>query len=210
MATLNNGLLGGFSGKVGDFIGSTCRGVEYIKRRPVKMTNPKTKSQTKQRSRFVVTQNFLRTFTPFIRIGFKNFAVNGMSAFNAAMSYNMKNAIKEGSEGNELDYSRVLISRGSLFTTISTNAKVVENKLLIEWDPTIKENASANDQVMVLAFNSTKIESVYDINAGKRSNALTVLELPATWNGDVIETFISFKNEVGTMISDSCNVCINK
>lgn len=209
MATLNNGLLGGFSGKVGDFIGSTCRGVEYIKNRPVKMTNPRTKSQTKQRSRFVVTQNFLRTFTPFIRIGFKNFAVNGMSAFNAAMSYNMKNAIKEGSEGNELDYSRVLISRGSLFTTNSTSAKVVEDKLLVEWDSTIRENASANDQVMVLVFNSTKIESVFDINAGKRRNASIELELPATWNGDVIETFISFKNEECSMVSDSCYVCIN-
>ena len=96
-----------------------------------------------------------------------------------------------------------LISRGSLFTTNSTNAKVVENKLLIEWDPTIKDNASANDQVMVMAFNSTKIESVYDINAGKRRSASTVLELPATWNGDVIETFISFKNEEGTIVTDS-------
>ena len=57
MATLNNGLLGGFSGKVGDFIGSTCRGVEYIKSQPVKMTKKKTKSQTIQRSRFVVTSS---------------------------------------------------------------------------------------------------------------------------------------------------------
>ena len=76
--------------------------------------------------------------------------------------------------------------------------------------PTIKENARANDQVMVLACNSSKIESVYDINAGKRRNASIVLELPSTWNGAVIETFISFKNAEGTMISDSCYVCINK
>src|SRR5690554_475543 len=114
MGTLKNGLLGGFSGKVGNVVGSSCRGVEYIKSVPAKMTNPKSKDQTKQRSKFVVTQNFLRTITPLIRVGFKDFAVGGMSAFNAAMSYNMLNGIKTVSDGNELDYPNILVSRGSL------------------------------------------------------------------------------------------------
>ena len=118
MATLKNGLSGGFSGKVGNIIGSSCRGVEYIKSVPTKMTNPRTKGQTKQRSKFVVTQSFLRTFTPIIRIGFQEYAVDGKSAFNAAMSYNMINGIKAGVMGSELDYKNILMSRGPLYCLI--------------------------------------------------------------------------------------------
>ncbi|MDD4778290.1 MAG: DUF6266 family protein, partial [Fermentimonas sp.] len=84
MGKLKDGIFGGFSGKVGNVIGSSCRGVEYIKSRPVRMTNPRSKGQTKQRGAFKMTQDFLRTIKPFIRIGFKEFALEGKSAFNAA------------------------------------------------------------------------------------------------------------------------------
>ena len=122
MGTLKNGFFGGFTGKVGNLVGSSCRGVEYVKSRPTKMTNPRTKKQTKQRSKFTLSQNFLRSIVPIIRIGFKDFAVGGMSAFNAA----------------------------------------------------------------------------------KRKSANASISLPTDWSGDVIETYIAFKNEEGTMVSNSC------
>ena len=203
MATLKNGLLGGFSGKVGNYVGSSCRGVDYIKSLPVKMTNPRTKGQTKQRSNFIITQSFLRTFTPFIRIGFKDHAVDGKSAFNAAMSYNMMNSVKNGTDAREIDFSKVLISRGSLYCSTTINASVTDNHLHFEWDPVLNENAKSTDQVMILAYNSTRAEAVYDINAGKRKNASSYIDLPAGWNGDIIETYIAFKNEEGTLVSDS-------
>ena len=49
-----------------------------------------------------------------------------------------------------------------------------------------------------------KGESVFDVNAGKRINASTYLNMPSHWNGDVIETYIAFKNEKSTLVSDSC------
>lgn len=204
MGRLNNGIFGGFTGKVGNVIGSSCRGVEYIKSMPTKMTNPRTKDQTKQRSSFIITQNFLRTFTPIIRVGFQDYAVEGKSAFNAAMSYNMLNSIKTGTDGNELDYPNILISKGSLFTSTYINAKLAKDDLYFEWDSTFSGNANNNDQVMVLAFNSTKTESIFDINAGKRKNASTFLSLPSHWKGDIIETYIAFKNEEGSIVSNSC------
>jgi len=204
MARLKNGLLGGFTGKVGNLVGSSCRGVEYVKSRPAKMTNPRTKKQTKQRSKFTLSQDFLSSIVPIIRIGFKDFAVEGKSAFNAAMSYNMINAIKTGSEGSELDYNNILVSRGSLSASNSIDTQVVGSELNFSWDSAIEENAKSNDQVMVIAYNSTKEVSVYDINAGKRKSGNTSISLPSGWSGDIIETYIAFKNEEGTMVSNSC------
>ena len=204
MGTLNKGLLGGFSGKVGNVVGSSCRGVEYIKSPPAKMTNPRTQGQTKQRSKFVVTQNFLRTITPFIRVGFKDFALEGMSAFNAAMSYNMLNGIETSSAGNVLNYPDILVSRGSLSFSNSINTKITKGELHFSWDTANKENAKPNDQVMLIAYNSKKEVSVYDINGGKRNAGATSLDLPPDWNGDIIETYIAFKSEDGSMVSNSC------
>lgn len=203
MARLKNGLLGGFSGKVGNVVGSSCRGVEYIKSVPSKMTNPRSKGQTRQRSSFIVIQSFLRTFTPVIRIGFQEFAVDGKSAFNAAMSYNMINGIKAGVDGIVIDYKNILISKGPLYCSSTIKAGVFNYELKFEWDSENKYNANPHDQVMVLAYNTAKAESVYDINAGKRRDESTFIELPESWCGDVIETYVAFKNMASTMVSNS-------
>ena len=204
MARLKEGIFGGFSGKVGNIIGSSCRGVDYIKSAPAKMTNPRTKSQTKQRSSFIITQNFLRTMIPIIRIGFKDYAIDGMSAFSAAMSYNMINGINKVKDGCVIDYTNVLISRGSLFPSPVINATVTDDLLQFEWNPILNENAKSTDQVMVIAHNAAKGESVFDVNAGKRGSAATFIVLPKEWKGDIIETYIAFKNEESTLVSDSC------
>src|SRR5690554_2266436 len=130
MGILKEGILGGFSGKVGNVVGSSCRGVEYIKSRPSKMTNPRTKGQTKQRTKFTLTQDFLRTFTPFVRVGFKDHAVEGRSSFNAAMSYNMSNAIKADGEDLVLDFPNVLVSIVTLFPAKDINAKYVVGEIV--------------------------------------------------------------------------------
>ncbi|MDD4778199.1 MAG: DUF6266 family protein [Fermentimonas sp.] len=203
MGKLKEGILGGFSGKVGNVVGSSCRGVEYIKSRPSKMTNPRTKGQTKQRTNFIITQNFLRTFTPFVRVGFKDHAVDGRSAFNAAMSYNMSNAIKADGDDMELDFPNVLVSKGTLFPAKDINAKVVEGEVLFQWKPETEENEKPDDQAMVLVYNYTKTVAVYDFNAGKRGGLSTRILLPENWSGDFIETYIAFKSADGSVVSDS-------
>lgn len=203
MATLKNGVFGGFSGKVGNVVGSSCRGVEYIKSRPAKMTNPKTKGQTKQRSKFIITQSFLRTFTPLIRIGFKDYAINGRSAFNAAMSYNMENGVKTGVAAEELDFPNILVSKGLLYSAKEISVDITEEGVQFSWSPSPEENASDDDQSMVLVYNSDKAVAVHDINAGKRGSSATIIKLPDDWNGDFIETYIAFKKADGSVVSDS-------
>lgn len=203
MGTLKNGLFGGFSGKVGNVVGAKWRDIEYIRSLPTKLNDPKSRRQVKQRSKFSVTLNFQKTITSFLHIGFKEFANGRMTAFNAASSYNMKNGTKSGPEGIELDFSNVLVSRGSLCPAIGVNVKVVDDEFQFRWGTTFKENASPNDIAMVLAYNSTKVESVYDINAGKRNSLATNIKLPQSWKGDIIVTYITFKSEDGSQVSDS-------
>lgn len=203
MGTLKNGVFGGFSGKVGPVVGASWKDVNYIRSLPTRVNDPKTKKQVKQRSRFSVVMDFLRTITPFIRVGFQSQANGRMTAFNAAMSHNMRFAVKGERQEMELDYPNVLVASGSLDITSGARAEIVGRELQVEWDAERPGNTRRDDMAMVLACNPAKRESVYELNAGKREAMRVVLRLPRGWEGDAIETYLAFKTADGSMVSDS-------
>lgn len=209
MGIFKNGLLGGISGKVGNVVGVTRKGFQYFRSLPAKVHNPRTEDQVKQRSRFSLTIEFLKTITPFVRVGFQMSTEGRLTAFNAAMSYNMKNAFIMEAENVSLDFSKVLVSKGPLFVAPNINVEKSDNELIITWDATISANTNRigkpkrSDQAMILAYNSVKKQSVYDLNAGKRHASAAIIELPIDWKSDKIEVFIAFKNAEGNVVSDS-------
>ena len=86
MGTIKQGILGGFSGKVGSVVGASWKGIAYMRSLPQSVTNPRTEGQVNQRSKFAVTLGFLQPITTYLRVGYKGYA-SGKTAFNAAMSY---------------------------------------------------------------------------------------------------------------------------
>ena len=92
MGVIKQGILGGVAGKVGAVVGGIWKGIDYLRSMPASVANPNTVKQQNQRSKFTLTLNFLKPLTSLLPIGFKNYA-SGMTGFNVAMSYNVKNAI---------------------------------------------------------------------------------------------------------------------
>jgi len=113
MGIIKQGVIGAFSGKVGNVVGAMWKGIAYMRILPASVANPKTDKQLAQRDRFTTILMFLQPLTQFLRIGFKNFAVK-MTAFNSAMSYNIKNAIQGTYPNFTIDYPNALVSRGNL------------------------------------------------------------------------------------------------
>lgn len=113
MGKISQGILGGFRGKVGNVIGGSWKGIDYMRVKPASVANPKTEGQVDQRSKFSTVLRFLQPMKDFIKIGFKDYA-NKMTEFNSAMSYNLKNAITGAFPDFTIDYANALISRGSL------------------------------------------------------------------------------------------------
>lgn len=52
MARINRGILGGFKGKVANVVGSSWKGIETMRARPISVLNPRTTSQVNNRNRF--------------------------------------------------------------------------------------------------------------------------------------------------------------
>ena len=203
MGTLEQGLFGGFSGKVGNVVGVCRQGVYYVRSLPAKVNDPKTEKQVKQRGKFAVVMDFLKAITPFVRVGFQFQAEGAKSAFNAAMSYNIRHGVKSGKEGVELDWPNVLISRGSLGGAREVHVEIAQGELRVGWDSRSKGNARGDDVAMILAYNSVKQQPVYDLNASKRATGIAAVRLPRGWEGDTIETFLAFKTADGIEVSDS-------
>ncbi len=72
MGTIKQGILGGFSGKVGTVVGGSWKGISYMRGRAQSVKNPRTEAQMEQRSKFALTLSFLKPITSYLRVGGKN------------------------------------------------------------------------------------------------------------------------------------------
>lgn len=203
MGTIKQGILGGFSGKVGTVIGSSWKGISYMRGRAQNVKNPRTEGQMEQRSKFSLALEFLKPITAYIRTGYKMYA-NKQTAFNAAMSYIVKNAVSGIYPNYMLDFSQVLVSRGSLTQPLNANATMAAGKVSISWtDNSGQGDAQPIDVAMPLAFNTDKGEAVFSTNSATRADQLAELTFPADWVGNTVEIYIGFISADGINVANS-------
>ena len=59
MGTFKQGIYGGYSGKVGNVVGGSWKGIDYMRILPTSVANPQTDAQLTQRQKFSVTMHYL-------------------------------------------------------------------------------------------------------------------------------------------------------
>jgi len=204
MGKINQGILGGVSGQVGNVIGGTWKGIDYLRIKPSSVANPRTEGQMDQRSRFSTALQFLQPMLDFIKIGYKNYAIK-MSAFNSAMSNILKNAITGAYPDFSIDYANALISRGSLAGVLNGAANSsVAGAIDFTWDDnSIESNAQATDKAMILAYNQSKNKAVFVTAGAARSVGTQTLTVPNDFSGDTAECFIAFISADSLSVANS-------
>lgn len=203
MGTIKQGILGGFSGKVGTVVGSNWKGISYMRGRAQSVKNPRTEGQMEQCSKFALTLDFLKPITAYVRTGYKTYA-SKQTAFNAAMSYIVKNAISGAFPNYALDYSLALVSRGNLTQPLNANATLTSGKVTISWtDNSGQGDAQPTDVAMPLAFNTDKGEAVFSTNSATRADQSAELNFPADWVGDTVEIYLGFISADGINVANS-------
>jgi hypothetical protein len=193
MAQLTTGILGKVSGKVGNVVGGTWKGINYLRTMAASVNNPNTDLQYSQRLKFSTVIRFLQPITEFIRVGYKGQAVK-MTAFNAAFSYNFHNALTGDFPDFAIDYAHVIVSRGNLSGAINPACTSTEAaKAVLSWEPASGSGqASETDTAIFVIFNSVKQEAVYSLNAGSRADGSLQVSLPSSWSGDEVHCYIAF------------------
>lgn len=92
MAKIDEGILGPFSGKVGEVIGSSWHGIPYIKSQPAVFHDAKSPAQLAQRMKMQVAHGFVKSVKIYAEIGFRMVSGN-QTPYNRAVSCIMKQAI---------------------------------------------------------------------------------------------------------------------
>src|SRR5664279_4006385 len=204
MGTILKGILGGFSGKVGTVVGGTWKGIDYMRSKASSISNPQTAAQLDQRLRFSVMGKFLRPLTAFLRIGFKNQAVK-MSGINAAMSFNLANALKGTYPAYEVDYSKVLVSQGTLPGALNPEVtSTTAGEIEYTWeDNSTDTDASATDKALLVVYNPARNKVVTIVGGNTRTGGSQSITLPANFSGDEVQCFISFSTAKQTVLSNS-------
>jgi len=152
MGKLINGINGPFLGRVGTGIGSSWKGIPYIKGSYKKRTGKASKEEKGNRNKFAMAQRWLQPVLDFVREGFKNYSpiVDG---FLAAKSWLLLHSFEGIQPDISINPALVKLSHGSL--PLAANIRVEKingSQLQFSWDPASIEDSHPKDQVMLLAY----------------------------------------------------------
>ena len=207
MGILKNGILGGVKNKVGAVVGRTHRGQDVITGLPRISTKEKTGGQLEQQDRFGMLNSFLAQLKELIAQGFKRFAKK-RSTLNEAFSYNYGHAFVELDESIEINYPKIVYSRGPVSTVnCPTVALSEENTVLFSWLPEGQnENTRASDKATFLIYSAGMKDASYFIGTANRSDLSFAVELDEKLIGTGLHCYMSFSNESGKLVGNSVYV----
>ena len=188
MGKSKQGIYGAYRGRVGNVVGSVRNGTQVLSIRPASVYNPRTDAQQNTRMRFGMLGKFLSTQRSAVKVGFASFAIDNVSAVNAAMQANFHTAFAGDYPDLELDFSKVRLSGGDLVIpegmTATGEAGAVVN---LSWsDNSALAHANAQDNLIVGLYNEELERGQVLFGAYRRSDAAGTVQLPVSWAGQTL------------------------
>jgi hypothetical protein len=204
MATYERGINGPIKGKVGSVIGSSWKGINYLKSLSSRKKNENpSAAQIGQREKFKIIGHFMKVLAEVISLGF-NKNLPGNSGYNNAVAYVLKNALDTTTSPFSIRYNKVLVTRGEYPNDDNLTAGPgAPGKLLFQWENNTGVGAAkANDKVVMVAYSSLQNVMTFNSDTAIRSDGSATLDLD-DFKGQLVETYISFLKADGTDVSSS-------
>lgn len=211
MAIIKQGILGGFNGKVGTVIGTTWKGRSVIRAIAQHVHNPRTEAQQAARARLALVSGFVSAVYTFVNEGFHTLADReAITSGNVAVRQNLAQAVSGSGTSVTLDYSRALLSMGSLLNveTPSVTAAAAGHSVNVSWtnNAGVDTDVLDDDQVLLCLYNPSRQASTYDMSSATRVDQAAVVTYPALWAGDTLYLYLSTQSADKSRISNSVMV----
>lgn len=202
MAKYSRATFGNISGTVNNAVGSNWRSVHYLRNIAKKRSVGPSTGQLTVQAKLILAASKLGRLKTVLNLGFSDKKLNKITGYNAAVAVFINHAIIGEYPNLEVDYTKMLISRGSLNQLKQITLTLTDNLLSITWsdfiDPML---GNADDEVLVLLYNRTADEYMTNM-AAKRFDGLLELEL-AEKPGDSIECWLFCVSKNRKQISTS-------
>lgn len=202
MASIKNGILGGFTGKIGNVVGYSTYGVDRM-RSISDRTAPATAAELRNRKQFKLVQDTLNCIKELIKIGFNNYWTK-TGGTRGAISYNKTKAVQLNDDDCAIDPERFRFSGGVLPGLNNAAFKMERDDLLrFNWNPELVYGASPKDQVMLLAIDLEGKKASYECLGNFRSSGTDVLRLSNDLKGKNLDIYIAVVAKDRSKQSDS-------
>ena len=203
MGTIKKGVLGSFSGTVGAVIGSSWKGIPYMRSKPLSVKDAKTEKQLSHRLKFGLVMSSLKPMSALLRTGWKLYA-DKQTSFNAATSYTFANAVTGSYPDYAIDPGKILVSRGSLTPAANAAATVAGKNIEFSWDDNSGAgSAGQTDKALIALLNVGKHEAITNSNGAERMTGTQTVAIPANWLGDSVELYLGFISEDSREVANS-------
>lgn len=201
MGIIKRGILGGFSGKVANVVGSSWKGIAVMRALPLSVTNPRTVGQVEQRGAFSIISKFASSIlTTWIKPLWDRSA-QSMSGYNAFIQQNV-DIVKAD---KVLNIENLTMSKGKLGATavepiVSSSTK----QITIEWDalPTGSYQMST-DKLYLLVFDSDNKLIASSAGTASRADASLVIYAVDTVKDSSYYIVSAFARDDNTIIGDA-------
>ncbi|MFK5894423.1 MAG: DUF6266 family protein, partial [Pseudomonadota bacterium] len=167
MGVIKQGILGGFSGKVANVVGSSWKGIAVLKSLPLSVANPKTVGQVAQRGAMTQIVAASRLLLASLLQPYWNPFAQKMSGYNAFVKENIDTFTTAGFT----TFANFFSMRGSLLGVVvsTVTADDSDNLVTVNWaDNSGTADALATDEMIITYYNATQDYWVVSANAAQR------------------------------------------
>ena len=197
MGIIEKGVNGPFKGKAGSVVGSSWKGINYIKGLPRKNGTKRIPSsqQALQQQRFRLLNDFFRPLSDVLNVGLKPMLAKA-TGINAAFTLNYEHAFLEDAGNISLNYKALQFSRGSLCTAGAEKAWVDNKKVAVTWNiKTYGMGGEMDDIAYVLVYLPEINVFFSDMQQATRQDGITHVDLLGNNTDTEIHVWLFFADK---------------
>lgn len=207
MATTDGGILSPFSGKVGTVIGVVRKkGKQIIRKIPSPSSKPRSLKQLAQNNKMKLLAPFFVDMKEFLAVSFKQEGdKRELDGYNTAKSENLKTGIKGVYPNQEIDWTGIVISKGTRAIPEKVTVTAIENGFELEWGEDFDIiNGSIYDRTVLVIYFPEHKYSYSDICGSRRSALKETFNIPVKkFKGKEAHIYLAFKDIHTFEISNS-------
>ena len=203
MGKIPQGILGGVSGKIGGIVGSSWKGINVIKTKPLSVANPRTAAQVAQREKFANCVAFAGVILASVikpcwdRFASRESGYNAFISQNVALFATVKPdppATLVTSKGKmaKTDITAVASADGTKVLTIDWSDDSGEGFKLSTDEVHIVAQNAVNGSIIGVATAATRVDTTVNVSM-KEDNA----------SADTILVYLTFRRADGTVVSNN-------
>lgn len=200
------GIIGPFRNKVGPSVGRRHLGQDLVTSLPHKSSKPPTAAQLQAQYLFGLLSSYLNKIDQLVNVGFKAFIKNN-SPVNAAFKYNYKSAFVLEEGIYQLNYPKILYSRGHIVVPEGAQVASAGGKVTFSWLP---QSQSAycqyTDLASFLVYHPRQNKTVVLQAAVSRYIKHFEMEMPVEFLGDTVHCYMNFDAANGKLQGNSMYV----